>query len=398
MKNRAKMKFNFDEPVDRHNTNCVKYDGMKSAIGATDAIPMWVADMDFKSPPFIAEALQKRLDHGVFGYTIRPDGFFESIVNWMQKRHQWEIQKEWISFSPGVVAGFTLAIEEFTQPGDKIIIQPPVYFPFFHSINDTGRKLVTNPLKFENGRYGFDIEDMKRKIDADTRMLLLCNPHNPGGSVWSKEELLEISRVCLENNILVVSDEIHADVVYPPAKHTPYASISDEAAMNSFTVMSHSKTFNVAGLTTSFVISANKELLTKYNRGLYIPHLHMGNLFGTEALMAAYNHGADWVDDLVIYLKENINLVASFMEQHMPKMKVIIPQSTFLIWIDCCELGLEKNELISFFSKQSKVAVNDGGTFGVEGKGFIRMNIGCPKSTVQKALNQILDAYKANNF
>lgn len=389
----SNTKYNFDEPINRKNTNSIKHDGMQAFLGIDDAIPMWVADMDFKSPPFIIDAIKKRLEHEVFGYSIKPDSFFDSIVNWMQRRHDWKIKKEWISFSPGVVAGFTLAIEQFSNPGDKIIVQQPVYFPFFHSINDTGRKLVNNPLKLENGRLNFDLEDLKIKIDSDTKMLLLCNPHNPGGSVWTKQELLELSKICNDNSIIVVSDEIHSDIVYSPAKHTPYASVSENAAQNSLTVMSHSKTFNVAGLTTSFVISANNDLLDKYNKALGIPHLHMGNIFGTEALIAAYNYGEEWLTELIQYLKENIDFVDEFIKQNMPKLRVIVPESTFLIWIDCRELGLSNSELREFFLKESKVAVNEGSLFGEAGNGFIRMNIGCTKQTIVKALNQIKESY-----
>jgi len=383
------MKYNFDEIVDRSNTNTVKYDAMESFLGVKDAIAMWVADMDFKSPPCIVDALKKRLEHEVFGYTIRPDAFYKSIINWLQKRHQWTVEKDWISFSPGVVAGFTLAIEKLTKPGDKIIVQAPVYFPFFDSINNTGRILVNNPLKLENGRMQFDFEDLKAKIDDQTKMLLLCNPHNPGGSVWTKDELLELSSICLKHNILVISDEIHADVVYAPSKHTPYASISEMAAQNSLTVMSHSKTFNVAGLTTSYVVCANKELMLKYSQALYTPHLHMGNLFGTEALIAAYNEGEEWLEQLIKYLQKNILFVDSFIKQNLPKLKVIIPESTFLIWIDCRELGLTGKELKELFLHKAKVAINEGSMFGVEGEGFVRMNIGCSTKVVEQALQNM---------
>ena len=388
------MKYNFDEIVERKNSNCLKYDAMQTYINASeDSIPMWVADMDFKAAPCIIDALQKRLDHQVFGYGIKPKEFYESIANWMKKKHQWNVDVNWISFSPGVVAGFTMAIEKFTNPGDKIIIQPPVYFPFFHSVNDTGRQLVYNPLKLSNGRLQIDFEDLKQKITADVKMLILCNPHNPGGSVWKKEELKKLSEICLENNILVVSDEIHADIVYAPSKHVPYATVSEEAAQNSITVSSHSKTFNVAGLTTSYVIIPNKKLFREYNRALNIPHLGMGNVFGTEALMAAYSKGEEWVNELVSYLHENIKLVNNFAKENLPKLDVIVPESTFLIWIDCRKMGWNKKQLNSFFYDKAKVAINEGSMFGVGGDGFIRLNIGCPKSIVQKALDQIKEAY-----
>lgn len=386
------MKFNFDKSINRNNTSSIKYDAMESFLGAKDAIPMWVADMDFNSPPCIVDALKKRLEHEIFGYSFKSADYYKSIIGWMKKRHKWDVEKEWISFSPGVVAGFTIAIEQFTNPGDKIIVHPPVYFPFFQSINDTGRKVEYNKLKLENGRLNFDFDDLKSRITADTKMLLLCNPHNPGGSVWTKDELTELSEICNENSILVVSDEIHADVIFAPAKHISYASISEKAAQNSITIMSHSKTFNVAGLTTSFVIASNKNILEKYNKALSIPHLHMGNIFGTEALMAAYNGGEEWLEELIMYLKGNINFVDEFIKKHIPNLKVIIPESTFLIWIDCTKLGMTGEELKKFFLHTAKVAINEGSMFGPGGEGFIRMNIGCPRSTVETAMNRIKEA------
>lgn len=388
------MKFNFDEIIDRKNSNCIKYDAMKQFINANeDAIPMWVADMDFKAASCITEAIQKKLDHGVFGYGIKPPAFYNSITNWIKKRHDWKIENEWISFSPGVVAGFTIAIQQFTKPGDKIIIQPPVYFPFSYSINDTGRQLVNNPLKLENGRLQIDFADLEKKITPEVKMLLLCNPHNPGGSVWKKEELKKLSEICIKNNILVVSDEIHADVVFAPNKHIPYASISEEAAQQSITVMSHSKTFNVAGLTTSYVIIPNKHLLLDYNRALNIPHLGMGNIFGTEVLIAAYQKGEDWLEQLLSYLDKNTEFVVDFFKNKLPEFEVIIPESTFLIWIDCRKMGWNAEEITDFFFNKANVAVNEGSIFGSGGEGFIRLNVGCPLSIVEKALNQIKEAY-----
>lgn len=392
------MQYNFDELVNRKNTNCIKHDATASFLGVEDAIPMWVADMDFKTPPFIIDAIKKRLEHEVLGYSIKPEAFFTSIVQWMKKRHNWHIKKEWISFSPGVVAGFTLAIEQLTKPGDKIIVQTPVYFPFFDSVNNTGRVLVENALKLESGRYCFDFDDLKSKIDADTKLLLLCNPHNPGGSVWTKDELTELSAICEKNNITVISDEIHADVVYKPAKHTPFATVSDWAAQNSITVLSHSKTFNVAGLTTSFIIAQNKVLLNRYNRGLNTPHLHMGNIFGTEALIAAYTHGEEWLEQLNIYLHNNISYLDTFFKENFPQIKVIIPESTFLVWIDCRALGLNGKQLGDLFLHEAKVAINEGSIFGKVGEGFIRMNVGCNLTTIKKALSQIKTALNKHNF
>jgi cystathionine beta-lyase len=388
------MPYNFDEIINRKNTQCVKYDAMEAFLGVKDAIPMWVADMDFKTPPFIIDAIKRRLEHEILGYSIRSEGFYQSIIHWLQKRHGWAVQKEWISFSPGVVAGFTIALEQLTEKGDKIMVQPPVYFPFFQTIEALDRKTVYNPLKLENGRLNMDFDNLMKQIDSKTKVLIISNPHNPGGSVWTKQELLRLNEICLEHQILVISDEIHADVVYSPHKHVPFASISQEAALNSITVMSHSKTFNTAGLTTSYVISENKELLDKYNKGLYTGHLNMGNIFGTEALIAAYNYGGEWLEELLVYLKNNIDFVSAYFDNYFPKMKVIVPESTFLVWIDCREMNMSSDELKTFFFNEANVAVNEGSVFGPGGEGFVRMNIGCPLSTIEKALEQIRRAYE----
>ncbi|MDD2564400.1 MAG: PatB family C-S lyase [Salinivirgaceae bacterium] len=389
------MSYNFDEIIDRNNTNCIKFDAMEAFIGAKDAIPMWVADMDIRTPDFVIEALKKRLEHEVLGYTFRSDEFYDSIINWLQKRHQWSIQKDWISFSPGVVSGYTIAVEQFSNPGDKVIIQPPVYFPFLHSIEGLGRTPLLNPLKLENGRLCMDFENLESQIDSSTKVLLLCNPHNPGGSVWTKEELTQLSEICAKNNIVVVSDEIHSDVVFQPNKYTPYASISKAASMNSITVLSHSKTFNVAGLATSYVIAENKALLEKYNKSLNMLHLNMGNIFGAEALVASYKNGEKWLTELINYLEGNVNLVEEFISQNLPQLKVIRPESTFLVWIDCREMKMNAAEIKDFFFNKAKIAINEGSMFGIGGEGFVRLNIGCPRSVVQKALDQLKEAFNA---
>lgn len=384
---------NFDEIIDRKNTNCVKHDGMESFIGAKDAIPMWVADMDFRTPKFIIDSIKKRLEHEILGYTFRSDIFYKSIIDWHKRRHGWQLKKEWLSFSPGVVAGFAIAIEQLTDIGDKIIVQPPVYFPFFQTINALNRVTVNNPLKLENGRLNMDFDNLSNIIDNKTKAIIISNPHNPGGTVWTKQELLTLNDICLKNNILVISDEIHADIVYQPHKYTPFASISKEASMNSITVMSHSKTFNTAGLSTSYVFTENKQMLEKYNKLLNTYHLNGGNIFGTEALIAAYNYGEEWLEALISYLSGNIEFVDNYLKQNAPKIKAIIPESTFLIWLDCRDLGLNSNELKNFFYNKSKVAVNEGISFGQEGEGFMRLNIGSPRSIIEKAMRQIKQAY-----
>jgi len=384
---------NFNEIVDRRNTNSVKHDGMEAFIEAKDAIPMWVADMDFKTPKFIIDSIKKRLEHEILGYTFRSDIFYKSIIDWHKRRHGWKLKKEWLSFSPGVVAGFAIAIEQLTNIGDKIIVQPPVYFPFFQTINALNRVTVNNPLKLENGRLNMDFDNLSKIIDNKTKAIIISNPHNPGGTVWTKQELLKLNDICLKNNILVISDEIHADIVYQPHKYIPFASISQEASMNSITVMSHSKTFNTAGLSTSYVFTENKQMLEKYNKMLNTYHLSGGNIFGTEALIAAYNYGEKWLEDLISYLSGNVEFVDNYLKQNTPKIKAIIPESTFLIWLDCRDLGLNSSELKDFFYNKAKVAVNEGVSFGQEGEGFMRLNIGSPRSIVEKAMTQIKHAY-----
>lgn len=380
--------YNFDELVDRTNTNCIKYDGRQMFFGNADVLPLWVADMDFRTPDFIVNAIRKRADHEIFGYTFRSESYSQSIVSWLKRRHNWEIKPEWISFSPGVVAGLTMAIEAFSKPGDGVIIQPPVYFPFFDSVKGTGRTLIENPLKLENGRYQFDLDDLKQKITPKTRLLLLSNPHNPGGMAWTEPELNALAQVCLDNKILIISDEIHSDLIFPGFKHTPLAGISDEIAQNSVICMAPSKTFNTAGLTTSFLVIPNKRHLAAYERVMRLPHLHMGNIFGTVALEAAYTHGDEWLAQLMNYLHENYLTLETFFAKHLPEVKVMKPEATYLIWIDFSAYGLTDEELNSRLI-EGGVGLNRGVQFGKQANGFMRINIGCPRSVLEEALQRI---------
>jgi len=385
--------YNFDEPINRTNTNCIKYDARAAFFGNADVLPLWVADMDFKTPDFIVEAIKKRAEHEIFGYTFRPESYNQSIVNWLKRRHNWEIEPEWISFSPGVVAGLTLAIEALSKPSDGVIIQPPVYFPFFDSVKGTGRELIENPLRLENGRYYFDLEDLKKKITPKTRLLLLSNPHNPGGMAWNEKELTELAQICLENKIVIVSDEIHSDLIFDGYKHTPLARISDEFAQNCVVCMAPSKTFNTAGLTTSFLVIANKRHLAAYKRVMQLPHLHMGNIFGTVALEAAYNHGDEWLTQLLKYLQENYAFLEQFFQKNLPGVKVMRPEATYLIWIDFSAFGLT-DEALNQKLIDAGVGLNRGVQFGKQGSGFMRINIGCTRSVLQEALERIRKAFQ----
>jgi cystathionine beta-lyase len=386
-------RYNFDEIIDRRGTNCIKYDALERYFGTSDVLPLWVADMDFRTPDFIVDAIRKRAEHEVFGYTFRPDSYYRSIIEWMKRRHNWDIKKEWISFSPGVVAALSFAIEAFTKPGDGVIVQPPVYFPFFDVVKDTNRTLIENKLIVNNGRYTFDFEDLKSKITPSTRMLLLCNPQNPGGMVWSRNELEKLTEICTKNNIFIVSDEIHSDLVFKGHSHIPVSTLSEEVAKNCMICMAPSKTFNTAGFSTSMVIIPNRENLLKYETVLNVGHIGMGNIFGTIALEAAFTYGDEWLNQLQNYLWDNYVFLDRFIRNNLPKVKVMKPDATYLIWLDFNEYGLTDKELIDLATEKAKVALNNGSRFGAGGEGWLRINIGCPKAVLKQALQQLASTF-----
>ncbi|WP_018130778.1 MalY/PatB family protein [Effusibacillus pohliae] len=389
------MRYDFDREINRLNTASEKWDGLEARFGVKNAIPMWVADMDFMSPAPIMEALQRRVAHGVFGYTMRPDSYYDSIVEWLKRRHDWHIEKEWIAHGPGVVPALSVLIGAFTQPGDKIIIQPPVYHAFFRIIRGQQREIVNNPLKWENGRYTMDFDDLEAKIDPAVKMLILCSPHNPVGRVWSWEELARLGEICGQHNILVISDEIHFDLVYRPNRHIPFASISQEFADRSITCISPSKTFNLLGLQTASVIIPNSQLRRAFQREIGRLAIGSPNTFGVVALESAYRHGEEWLEQLIEYLQGNVDLVSRYCQERIPQIKVIEPEGTYLVWLDCRELGLSAGELDRFMLDRAKVAMNGGHMFGQGGEGFMRMNIACPRALVEQALRQIEQAVQS---
>ncbi len=390
------MAYNFDEIVERKGSSCIKYDGIGKFLGSDDVLPMWVADMDFLTPPYITDAIIKRANHGIFGYPVREESYFTSLMSWLERRHQWKINQDWVSFCPGVVPAVNMAVLAYTKPGDKIITQPPVYFPFFTAITDHNRSLVYNKLIMKNGRLHMDFANLEMLVKEGAKMLILSNPHNPGGSVWTREELTTMAKICLENNVLIISDEIHCDLIFSPYKHTPVASLSQEISMQTITTVAPSKTFNLSGFSTSSVIIENENLRKQFNS--QVDHLHIGggNIFGNIASEQAYQHGDQYVDELMVYLAGNIKVLEDFVALHLPGIKVIRPESTFLVWLDCREMGLNDIELNNFFLKKAKVGFNPGIMFGPGGEGFMRMNIGCPKTTLQKALYQIKEAFRTN--
>lgn len=387
------MNYNFDEVIDRSNSDCSKIENLKPLFGREDIIPLWVADMDFKSPPAITRALMKRVEHGVFGYTVQSEDYFNSIINWLNKRYNWIVSKEDINYLPGVVKGFSIAIEVFTEVGDNIIIQPPVYHPFRLMTKALNRKVVNNPLILENGQYRMDFDGLRKIVsEKSCKMLILCNPHNPGGRVWSEEELKELSEICFENEILVVSDEIHSDLALPGFIHTPFAKVSAEAENNSITLMAPSKTFNIAGIVSSYAVISNKEIRDKYHSFVKKRGLDEGNLFAYTATVSAYNECDVWLDEMLNYVQSNVDFVDSYLKNNIPEIKAILPEASFLIWLDCRSLNLSQNELVKLFVDKAGLALNDGSIFGPGGEGFMRLNVGSPKSILEKALSNLKNA------
>lgn len=381
-------KYNFDEIVNRENTDSVKYDLREERFGKPDVIPMWVADMDFKTPDFIMDAITERMRHPVLGYSIRPESWYQSIINWQQKRHQWNIEKDWIQFTPGVVPGLVLSVLGMTKPGDEVIVQPPVYFPFFSTVEENQRTRVDNPLILKDGRYHFDFDDFAEKAKT-AKMLLLCNPANPTSTCWTREELERLGNICVENKVIIVSDEIHSDLIYKPYKHIPMASISPEIAKQTVTFMAPSKTFNVAALSSSYAIISNKRYRAAYERMMNATHLFIGNAAGNVGLEAAYTHGEQWLDEMLEYLQQNRDVVAEFLERELPAVKLIPAEATYLLWLDFEATGLTHEEIGKKLIEEAGLAFNDGMDFGNNGKHFYRMNIACPRSTVEEALKRL---------
>ena len=387
------MKYNFDQDIDRTGTDAIKLEGLQQNWGRTDLLPMWVADMDLPTAPFVMDAIKERCNNPILGYTAKPDSYYQAIVNWNKERYNFEITQEMISFVSGIVPGIGLAINALTEKGDKIMVQPPVYHPFMWLIERNERQIVYNPLKWVDGEPRMDMDDFKEKIKG-CKVFILCNPHNPGGLVWSEEEMKTIAKICHEENVIVFSDEIHADLTLPPLKHHPFASISNEARMNSVTFMSPSKAFNMPGLTASHVIIPNEQIRAQFRKFINACELDMGHVFAFTAVRAAYSHGTEWLEQCLAYLQGNIDYVVDFLEKNIPSIKAIRPKASYLIWLDCRELGMSQTELNNFFVEKAHLALNDGEMFGKEGIGFMRMNVGSPRATIQRAMQQLLTAYR----
>ena len=389
------MKFNFDKIIDRTNNFSAKWSEMNKNFGTNDLLPMWVADMDFLTAPCVMEALKDRLEQGIFGYTTRPSSYNESIVNWLDNRFSWKINQEWLMFSPAVITSISLLIQNLTQKNDKIMIQEPVYSPFHSIVESNERNLVISPLvKLDDGSYVMDYEDIESKI-KDVKIFILCNPHNPVGRVWTREELTRLGEICLKHNVLVISDEIHSDIILKNHKHTPFASISKEFRENTITCMAPTKTFNLAGLQSSFLVISNPYYYEVMDKAFSILDIKRNNAFSLVATEAAYNYGEDWLYELIKYIEDNVDFAIDYIKNHMPQLKVKKPEGTYLLWVDFSNLNVDKKDLKNALINKGRIALSDGSSFGIGGDGYYRINLACPRSMVLEGLKRIEFAIKS---
>lgn len=385
------MNYNFDEVVCRKHTDALKLEALAPRWGRTDLLPMWVADMDFKTPPFIVEVMKKRMECEVFGYTVKPESWYEAIISWQKRRHKWTITKEMISFVPGVVPALAMAVQAFTQRGEKVMIQQPVYNPFAQVIRNNHRELVNCPLELKDGQYYINFKLFEKKIKG-CKLFLFCHPHNPGGRVWTREELKKVATICAQNNVTIVADEIHADLTLLPYEHIPFASVSEEAKQNSVVFASPSKAFNIAGLATSYAVIANPTLRRRFESYVEGNELAAGNVFAFNTVVAAYNKGEEWLQQMLTYVQGNIDEVVSYIKENIPQLKVIIPQASYLVFIDFSALQLNQKDIVALCTNRAHLALNDGSIYGEEGNGYMRINLACPRSVVRQALAQLKDA------
>lgn len=390
------MGFDFDKIIDRNNSGSIKHDKKKQLFGSENALPLWVADMDFEAAPAIQNGIKKRAEHPVFGYTYLPENYYPSLINWAEKRYSWKIKKDNIAVGLSVINSINLLISLLTAKNDSVLIFTPVYNMFFHSIQVTERKTVTSSLVRGKTHYEIDFEDLQNKIKKENvKIILLCNPHNPVGRVWRKDELEKIGKIANENNIIILSDEIHGDIILGDNKFIPLASISQEISDITVTLSAPTKTFNLPGVAGSFVITENKEILNLYKKEVERTGIGVKNVFSIAATVAAYTEGEEWLNALNIYLEENSKYISSYLKENIPEIKFIKPEGTYLAWLDCRELGFESHKrLISFIYEEALVGLNDGKSYGDDGEGFVRLNFAAPKSVVAEALKRISESYK----
>ena len=390
------MNYNFDKIIDRSGTNALKYSVLKERYGRDDLLPLWVADLDFETPDFITDALRKRLEHSLFGYTTTPQELWTTIADWVYEHHGWKVREEWITYIPGVMKGVGSVVNVFVKPDEKVIIQPPVYYPFRLTPQGNEREVVFNPLKrVEGGSYEIDFDHLASVADEGCRLLILSNPHNPAGICWSRETLIRLADFCYERNIIVISDEIHCDLALFGNKHIPFATVSDKAAEISITFGAPSKTFNTAGIVNSYAIVPNDTLRRRFFKWLDANEFSEPPIFSTIAIIAAFREGEQWRRQLISYIEDNIRFVEDYLNKYIPGIKALRPQATFLVWLDCRELHLDHKGLVDLFVNKARLALNDGEMFGKGGEGYMRLNVGAPRAVLKKALDQLRQALES---
>lgn len=390
--------YDFDKVIDRHGTGALKTDALLERYGDAHLLPLWVADMDFETPKFITEALKKRLNHSLFGYTVEPKEYWPVVIDWIAAHHQWAVKREWLSYIPGIVKGIGMAINVFVKEDEKVIIQPPVYHPFRLTPLGNGRTVVYNPLhELSNGSYAMDFENLEAVADDKCRMLILSNPHNPAGICWDRETLKRLADFCFSRHILVISDEIHCDMALWGNKHIPFATVSEAAEACSITFGAPSKTFNIAGIVSSYAIVPNEKIRHRFFGWLKANELDEAPLFSPIATIAAFQYGENWRKAMLHYVEENIRFVTDYCAEHLPQIKPWCPQASFLVWLDCRNLGLDHEALVELFVRKAHLALNDGEMFGIGGEGFMRMNVASPRSVLRKALEQLTEALNTSS-
>ena len=383
---------NFDTRIDRsvYPTQKLNASDLKQHFGREDLLPFWIADMDLPAPPAVVDKLVARADHGIYGYEYRPDHLYTALQTWYQHRYNWTIDRAHLEQCPGALSALAILINQHTAEGDGVILQPPVFFEFRLVLRKNNRRMVKNPLRLADGRYEIDFDDLETKAaDPNNKMLVLCNPHNPVGRVWTRAELSRIATICEKHNVLVVADEIHGDIVYAPHQYTPYATISKAAANHSFTCLSPAKTFNLAGMVDGFVVIANDEYRQQFNHFADRYQINRNNVFSSVAIETAYRDGEPWLDSLLAYLAENVSFMQTYLQQHLPQVKLVVPEGTYLVWLDFTGLGLDAKALDKFLAQKAGLALNSGYWFGSEGAGFARMNIAAPRQLIEQALSQL---------
>ncbi|MGD6777803.1 MULTISPECIES: MalY/PatB family protein [Bacillaceae] len=384
--------YDFNENINRKNTSSVKWDETARVFGSSDVLPMWVADMDFKAPQEVTKAIIDKAEHGIYGYTAISTSVHDAVTSWFQKQHGWELKQEWLTYISGVVPALSATIQTFSNPGDKVIVFSPVYYPFYDMVTYNDRKLITSPMEYRNGRYYMDLQDFESKLDDEVKLLLLCNPHNPGGTVWTREELEQLGEICVKHNIIIVSDDIHADLVFNNHTYYPLASISEDIAMQTVTCIAPTKTFNMAGLQAAAMITSNQALLEKLEFFLKKQGHFLLNMLGVSAMEAAYKHGKPWLDEVLQYIEDNMDYAVKYIQKEIPSVEASKPEGTYLLWIDCRKLGLGEEELKRRLLHKGKLALESGSKFGKEGNGFVRMNVACTKATLKEGLLRLKTA------